>query len=159
MAKEKKNGKGSKVILIIVGTVLVFSLISGAVFLGYYFATKNKQAPASGDNVQIVKEVKTEATLALEEFLVNLADEDKARYMQVVIHLAYDGENKNMPTELEGKVPAIKDTINNILRTKKAADITPQGEAAIKEEIIDRVNDLLNGGKISNVYFSKLIVQ
>lgn len=159
MAKEKKSGKGSKVVLIIVGTVLVFVLISGAVFLGYYFATKNKPVSTNGENTQIVKDVRSEATLALEEFLVNLADEGKPRYLQVVIHLAYDSENKDMVAKIETKVPAIRDTINNILRTKKAADITPEGEAALKKEIIDRVNDILDIGKIYNVYFSKLIVQ
>lgn len=159
MAKEKKSGKGSKVVLIIVGIVLAFVLISGAVFLGYYFATKNKPVSDSGNNAQEVKGIKTEATLPLDEFLVNLADEGKARYLQVVIHLAYDSENKDMADTLKAKVPAIKDAINNVLRTKKATDITPQGEAALKQEIMDRVNDILDVGKIYNVYFSKLIVQ
>lgn len=157
---EKEKGGSSKLVLIIVTAIVIFALISGAVFVGYTVATK--QAGKNNSDTSDTSEsnvVEKEATLDLKEFLVSLSDEGKAKYVKVNIFLGSDEKNKKLQKELTSKVPQIRDCINNFLRTKKSTDFTIEGEVILKEEIIVKVNELLKNGKITNVYFTDLIVQ
>jgi flagellar FliL protein len=155
LGKEKSGS--SKLVLIIVTAIVIFVLVSGAVFIGYTVATK--QGDKNSTDIGESKEVAKEATLELEEFLVNLTDEEKARYLKVNMFLGSNEENKNLQEELTTKVPQIRDCINKVLRTKKSTDFTTEGEALLKEEIIVKVNELLNSGKVTNIYFKSIIVQ
>jgi flagellar FliL protein len=154
---ERGNSGSSKSILVIVTVIAIFALISGAVFVGYTVATKQSGKSSGGTNQ--VNLVEKEATLDLKEFLVNLSDEGKAKYVKVNVFLGSDGKNKKLQKELTAKVPQIRDCINNSLRTKKSTDFTTEGEALLKEEIIVKINDMLSNGKATNVYFTDLIVQ
>lgn len=160
---KKEKGGSSKLVSIIVTAVVVFLLMSGAVFLGYTFASKgNASASASsnsGGTVDSSKAVENEATLELTEFLVNLSDEGNPRYLKVSMCLGSDSTNEDLQTQLKAKVPQIRDAINSTLRTKKSTDITPEGETIIKEEIIVKINNLLSKGKILNVYVTSIMVQ
>ncbi|MEG0133735.1 MAG: flagellar basal body-associated FliL family protein [Clostridium sp.] len=153
---NKENKGNSKVIIAILATILVFSLVSGAVFIGYVTATKNspKSEVESTDG-----KVVDEFNLELEEFLVNLSDEGKSKYLKIDMDLGSDIANKELQVELKAKIPQIRDAINKILRTKKSTEFTPEGEAILKQQIIAGVNERLNKGKILNVYFSSIIVQ
>jgi len=153
----KEKGGSSKMVLIIVTAIVIFVLVSGAVFIGYTVATK--QSGKNNAEATENTEISQEATLELEEFLVNLSDEGKSRYLKVSMFLGSNAENKDLQKELTTKVPQIRDCINKILRTKKSTDFTTEGEDLLKEEIIVKVNEVLNGGKIANVYFSSIIVQ
>ncbi|WP_346936987.1 flagellar basal body-associated FliL family protein [Clostridium sp.] len=154
---EKEKGGSSKLVLIIVTAIVIFALITGAVFVGYTVATKQAGKNNSGASESNLLE--KEATLDLKEFLVNLSDEEKSKFVKVNIFLGSDGKNKKLQKELTAKVPQIRDCINKILRTKKSTDFTTEGEVLLKEEIIVKANELLNNGKIANVYFTDLIVQ
>jgi len=154
---EKEKGGSSKMVLIIVTAIVIFALISGAVFVGYTVATK--QAGKNNSDTSESNVVEKEATLDLKEFLVSLSDEGKSKYVKVSIFLGSDEKNKKLQKELTAKVPQIRDCINKFLRTKKSTDFTIEGEALLKEEIIVKVNELLKNGKITNVYFTDLIVQ
>lgn len=157
--KEKKEKKGSKVILIIVGVVFGLVLIGGVAFGAYYFAAKNITPVANAGTV-VVQEGKggEVVTFELDEFLVNLADEGKSRYLKAKIFIGYIS-NEELAAELATKKPIIRDTVNNVLRTKKTTELSAQGEEAIKKELADKINDLLTKGKISNVYFSEILIQ
>ncbi|WP_346913551.1 flagellar basal body-associated FliL family protein [Clostridium sp.] len=154
---EKEKGGSSKLVLIIVTAIVIFALISGAVFVGYTVATK--QAGKNNSDTSESNVVEKEATLDLKEFLVSLSDEGKSKYVKVSIFLGSDEKNKKLQKELTAKVPQIRDCVNKFLRTKKSTDFTIEGEALLKEEIIVKVNELLKNGKITNVYFTDLIVQ
>lgn len=160
MGAEKKTKKGSKIILIFIAVVFGFLLVSGSVFAGYYFATKNAATMVTQVNkaTEKDKEASEGTTLELGEFLVNLADEGKPRYLKLKIFVGYN-VNEEFAKELEVKKPIIRDTFNNVLRTKKTTDIIPSGEEALKKELLAKVNELLKSGKVTNVYFSEILVQ
>ncbi|MEG1256025.1 flagellar basal body-associated FliL family protein [Clostridium sp.] len=152
---KEKNGS-SKVVVAVVTTILIFALISGAVFVGYRVATKNSDKNTVESSSE---EVTEEFTLELEEFLVNLSDEGKSRYLKINIFLGVNLSNEELQVELSSKVPQIRDCINKILRTKKSSEFTPDGEEVLKQEIIAGVNEVLNNGEVLNIYFSSIIVQ
>lgn len=161
MSEEKKPKKKSKLVIIIVAVVLGFALVSGSVFAGYFFASKNAATVANaGESASSSKDAGGEViTMELGEFLVNLADEGKAHYLKTKIVIGYKDGNENLKKELEAKKPVIRDSANNVLRTKKTTDLKPEGEEVIKKELLDRINGALNYGKVTNVYFPEILVQ
>lgn len=173
--KEKKGGSKIKIILIAVIATLV---VGAGGYFGYTMFLKDKvqttkagvktnqqvvaqqtqqQAGATGQQVSLVQPVVSAKTFGLDEFLVNLADEDGKRYLKVKVFLGYD--NKKLDTELEEKKPILRDAIISVLRTKKAADITPKGVESVKIEIIQRINSILEKGQLNNVYINDILVQ
>lgn len=154
---EKEKGSNSKLTIIIVTAIVIFALISGAVFVGYTVATK--QVSKNSNEASESNVVEKEATLNLDEFLVNLSDEGKSKFIKVKVSLGSNLENKDLQEELTAKIPQIRDCINKVLRTKKSTDFKTEGDALLKEEMIVKVNELLNSGKITNIYFTDIIVQ
>jgi len=90
---------------------------------------------------------------------VNLSDEGKSKFVKVKISLGSNLENEDLQEELTAKIPQIRDSINKVLRAKKSTDFKTEGDALLKEEIIVKANELLNSGKITNIYFTDIIVQ
>lgn len=159
--KDIKEKKGSKVILIVIGAVVGLILVGGVAFGAYYFAAKSiKPASSAMENsVSIENDSNGEVvTFELDEFLINLADEGKPRYLKTKIFIGYTN-NKELVAELTTKKPIIRDTVNNVLRIKKSSDLSVQGDEAIKKELADKINDQLTKGKIGNVYFSEILIQ
>ncbi|MEG0772968.1 flagellar basal body-associated FliL family protein [Clostridium sp.] len=156
--KEKKAKKGSKVVLIIFGVVLGLLLIGGVAFGGYYIAAKNAPSPSNEHASSEKGSAGQELTFEVDEILVNLADEGKPRYLKIKIFIGHT-DNEELKSELTTKKPIIRDTINNTLRTKKTTDLTAEGEEVLKNVLSEKINDLLTTGKITNVYFSEILIQ
>lgn len=155
MSEVKKPKVNSGLFKVIIIVFLGLILVGGAAFGGYYFASKDKPTTIV---VQASSNVE-EATHEAGEFLVNLADEDSKRYLKIKIVLSYDSTNKKFAKEVETKNHVIRDAIINVIRGKKAADISQKGTEDLKKEILSRLNPLFNTGKLVNVYFYDILVQ
>lgn len=178
--KEKKGGSKAKLIIIV---ILVTIIIVGAGgYFGYTMFFKDKaqagkestktnqqhvvqQVPAQQgataqqqvQNGVLMQPVVSAKTFGLDEFLINLADEDGKRYVKVKVFLGYD--NKKLDAELEEKKPIIRDAIIAVFRTKKAADISPKGVDTIKMELIQKINMVLEKGQLNNIYINDILLQ
>jgi len=149
---EKPNKKNSLRLVIIV--LLGLIVVGGAAFGGMYLAG-NKGSTTKTTKAAVV----TEVTYSLDEFLVNLADNnDSKRYLKVLIYVGY-GKNTDLATELETQKPVIRDLVIKTLREKKSTDFSDSGVDIIKKEIIARINPVLTKGKIDHIYFNDLLVQ
>lgn len=151
-----KSGKSNKNILLIVVIILLsVAVIGGGAFAGYYLGTKNVPVVQNSSR----KEDVAEAAFDVEELVLNLADENSKRFLKIKLVLAYDSKNKSFPKELEAKKMAVKDAIINVIRAKKATDLTPKGSEDLKTEIINRVNPIFSTGRLTNIYYSDFLVQ
>lgn len=154
-----EKGKGSKAVLIGVGVIVLLALVAGAVFVGYLVASKNVPTSA-GVSSNTSQQVKIEEfSFEVKEFIVNLKDENKDKFLKIKVYLGGDSENKKLKAELESYKPQIEDSINKILRSKVSTDFTVEGEAQLKNEIKTSINSLLVKGQVTNVYFTDLIIQ
>ncbi|MCR1933646.1 flagellar basal body-associated FliL family protein [Clostridium tepidum] len=166
---ETKGGNFKKIIII----VFILVAVGAGSFGGYMLFIKNNkpnntnQMPVNNTNVinsqqttngmypqQVVVSSKT---YSLDEFLVNLADEDGKRFVKAKIYIGY--EEKKLTKELEEKKPILRDAVIGVLRSKKAADINPKNIDKIKLEIINKIAPMLEKGRINSIYFDDLIVQ
>ncbi|KYH35610.1 flagellar basal body-associated protein FliL [Clostridium tepidiprofundi DSM 19306] len=158
MGKEKKESKIDKGNLFktIIIVFIAVGIAGGSFFAGIMvdklvFSKETNKVEKTKDEVK-------EVMFTLDDFLVNLADKSGRRYLKAKIYLGY-GEDKKLSAELEEKKLKIRDAIINVLRTKKTEDLNEDGTERLKIEIKDTVNMLLNEGKITNVYFSDILIQ
>ena len=148
------KSKNSNIIKIVILVLLLLVVIGGATFAGVYFV--GQKASTTTAKTPSVVEV-TEVTYSLEEFLVNLSDEE-GRILKVNVFISYE-DNKDLTAELETKKPIIRDVVNTSFRAKKSADFNPAGIDAIKNELIAIINPVLSKGKISHIYFNEIFIQ
>jgi flagellar FliL protein len=90
--------------------------------------------------------------------IVNLAETNGERYLKVMFSI--EMEEMDVVEELEAKKPQIMDMLINILSAKTLDSIaTTSGRNMLRQEIIDKINALLENGRISNIYFTEFVVQ
>lgn len=174
MENKKKGGNVVKIIIIVVVAIIV---VGAGAFAGYYFLfakNANQKSNIQSTQVPVVNQttvsnntavnqqgtmmaVISSRTYNLDEFLVNLADEDGKRYIKVKIYVGY--ENKKMDKEFEEKKAQIRDAVNSVLRSKKAKDFTQKGTEDIKVEILNRINPMMTTGRANSIYFYDILVQ
>ncbi len=166
MAEKERNT--NKIILI---AVLAFAvLFVGAVGGGFYMMW-NKLADLDAlvrpEEEEVEEEVEEEAEdglstigalFPLDTFIVNLADEERKRYLRVTMQIELkEGE----PVEiLEHRLVQVRDIILMILPTKRFQEIrSVDGKTMLRQEIMVRLNDLLKKEIINNIYFTEFVVQ
>ncbi|MDJ0874222.1 MAG: flagellar basal body-associated FliL family protein [Desulfobacterales bacterium] len=162
MADKERNT--NKIILIAVIAVAV--LFVGAVGGGFYMMW-NKLADLDALVRPEEEEVDEEtddglatigAMFPLDTFIVNLADEERKRYLRVTMQIELkEGE----PVEiLEQRLVQVRDIILMILPTKRFQEIrSVNGKTVLRQEIMTRLNDLLKKEVINNIYFTEFVVQ
>lgn len=143
--------KSKKIFLIFIALIVLMA----AMFAGYYMGRRNIAVL----NIPDSRTVGTKEYLfSTDEIVANLNNPDNRSYIKVNIYLGYSA--KNLETELTDKKPQIRDTIIDILRSKKVADLNSQKSIErMKSEISNNVNKILTKGKVSSVYFNDILVQ
>lgn len=158
--KEKKEGSKGNILKIVIIILLLLVLVAGGTAAGYIFATKTNGTQPSSNTTETTKATNVK-TFSLDEFLVNLKEEDSSGYLKTNIYIGFvdDKQNKKLPTELEDKKPILRDCVNTVLRNKKPSDFNEAGVEQLRKEIKDKINPVLQNGQIENVYFYDIIVQ
>jgi flagellar FliL protein len=96
--------------------------------------------------------------LPFEPFIANLADEGGSRYLKATFQLEFLGTM--VPAGVDGRLPQIRDLLLTLLTSKTFDEVrTPEGKQQLREEIIARVNQVLERDAVKAVYFTEFIVQ
>ncbi|MBT8763640.1 flagellar basal body-associated FliL family protein [Desulfohalobiaceae bacterium Ax17] len=164
--EEKKKGGILKWIILLV--LLIILGVGGFFGYKYFFAgPKDKVEAEGGAQPQGEQQAQQEKQPAeqgptemysLPPFVVNLADPLGRRYLK----LSLDVEliDKKTVEVLEKKLPKVKDTILLLLSSKSFADIDSMEEKIqLKNEIVERLNQILGKAKVVRVYFTEFVVQ
>lgn len=162
--KEEKK-KSGKLKWIIIGVVLL-ALLGGGGYVAYNMFFKDMLGGGGEENAteQTAAEEqksgdpeKTELT-SLTPFVVNLADPLGRRYLK----LSIDAEltSKEAVDELAAKEPKVRDAVIMLLSSKTFADLADmQSKIELKQEIVERLNQVLGSSKVLRVYFTEMVVQ
>jgi flagellar FliL protein len=149
-AKPKK----SPVMLIVAAVVL---LGGGG---GGYWWWSSKAAAAEGEHVEKEPEADP-GVVSFEPFVANLADAGGTRFLRIAVKLVVDNaehakEIEENPVVLAQARSAILDAL-----TERMADelVTPEGKAALKDDITAHTADLFHDTKVTNVLFTEFVVQ
>jgi flagellar protein FliL len=154
---EAEAPKKSKKGLILIGSIALVVVLGAGGFFGFrYYKGKNNPSAAQ-KAAEASKKEEVKATLALEPFLVNLADKDESRFVKTTFQL---GLAEEMKEESKSSVPAMRDSIITLLSTKTAEQIlTSQGKDKLREEIRTRVNAISPKIRVLEVYIVDFVVQ
>ncbi|WP_319469249.1 flagellar basal body-associated FliL family protein [uncultured Pseudodesulfovibrio sp.] len=157
--QEEKKGGMLKWIIILV--VLIALGVGG--YFGYtmFFAAPAEDAAteevaAEGEQAPLES---LEGTLVpLPVFLVNLADPLGRRYLKLGLEVEVrDPEAQAALAKYEAK---IKDTLLLLLSSKTYDSLsTMKAKVELKQEVVDRLNQIVGKGSILRVYITEMVIQ
>lgn len=174
--EEKNEKKGSKIIIILLAAIIVILVGVGAAYF-LIFSKKGAATPNTANAVNTANQVQQvnngmvttvdveEQTYTFTEITTNLTDKDSQRFIKADVALGYDPKiSKKLKEELESKeaikTPILRAEIVQVLRSKAAADFSDDKKVdEMKRDILNKVNMHLKEGRISNIYFSNLVIQ
>jgi len=154
MAGEDK--KTLNLLVILISAVLVLSLVSaGATF----YVIMSKTTPAT--KKVIVEKPELGPVQSLGEFTVNLAAPTEQHYLRANVVLEMDyGSSLKLTEEVDKRLPQIKDIVLSSLSSKTSIQLAdPENREALKKELRDRINAILNRGQIAKVFFTSFAIQ
>jgi flagellar FliL protein len=153
----------NKILLLLIGILMVFMLgMGGGIFMMWNKLSELSVQSAASAGTNPTPENNPEQPLgpicSLETFIVNLADKGGNRYLRVTMDLELG--KAELQTEVDKRMPQIRDSILMILPSKRFDDIsTVEGKIELRDEILEKLNSLLKLGKITNIYFKEFVVQ
>ena len=161
--KPKKGGKLKWILLIL----FFLLLLGGGAGAWYYFLSDlpgsrkaSETTTDSGNEVKTARPRHTPSlnTAMIEPFLVNLADPLGKRYIKVTFEAELAGPE--VAEELIRQKPKIRDSIIMLLSSKSYADLAPaESKIALKTEVANRLNQVLGGAKVTQVFLTDIVIQ
>lgn len=165
------GGKGGMV-MIIAAAMISLGLGAGGAF---FFASTQVPAPApvgveAAEAELALSEAKAAATqrkmtesfkerlYGLDPFVVNVTGDGYNRFLKLRVEL--ETNDTELKEELDARLPQIRDAMIVLLSSKQLSDITDfEGKALLKEDMLERLNDLLESGDVRSVLFTEFVVQ
>jgi flagellar protein FliL len=109
------------------------------------------------------------AAVALDPFLVNLADRDASRFLRVTLQLVVDnpelarafaGKGHGTPGPHDLAKVRLRSAVLELLTTQRADRlVTPEGKEELKRAIADRTSEVLAQAEVVDVLFTDFVVQ
>ena len=183
MAKDKDNeteaeeteesssggGKGG-LVMIIAAALISLGLGAGGAF---FFASQQQPPPPPTAQQSIEAELAAEKAAAkqraltedfkerlygLDPFVVNVTGDGYNRFLKLRVEL--ETTDSDVKEEIDARLPQVRDALIVLLSSKQLSDITDfEGKALLKEDMLERVNDLLDSGQIRSILFTEFVVQ
>lgn len=168
--EEKEEGKSSGGgLLPIINLVLLVLVLAVGGFIAWKMismeqpSAESDKAAIEQTDETIIPEAEDEnegppVLIDIENITVNLADADQSRFLRTQIKL--EVRNEDAKAKVDESMVKINDLIITVLASKTFAEIrTPQGKYALKEDLIYRMNRIVGGKPIKNLYFTDFVSQ
>jgi flagellar FliL protein len=153
-----KKGKGRLILVL-----LILLVVGGGAGGGAWWWMAKSQAASSHDTKPTEHAAISEESgvLALEQFTVNLADEEASRFLRATVHLVVDqGHAVKEIEEDKLKLIRVRSSVLELLTMQKSARVTTaEGKTELKHAIAARTSDILKPIKVIDVLFSDFVVQ
>jgi flagellar FliL protein len=124
--------------------LLVVATVAGGGVLFYVIQEGKKDEQKTAASFKIME---------LEPVVINLSD---GHYIRIAIALGYTGEE----SELKSKLPAINDILITTVGAMSSKElISPEGKELLKENLLLKINSVLSGVQVRNIFYREFIVQ
>lgn len=155
-AKVKKEKKPRSWKRIGVGAAVIVLVLAGS---GYWLKGRAAAAPKTAEEIEAAGE---RSLIALDPFVVNLADDGGAHFLRANIQLIIDASEKDAVALQEKKVEImpLRSAVLELLSQQHSATlVTPEGKNALKDAIKKRAGEVFHKFKVKEVLFSEFVVQ
>ena len=122
-----------------------------------------KHADERGDEGQLIElslpeDGEVKQVVELQPFIVNLADENEARYLRMTVSLGVGESGEAKPDPLF--TTKVRNAMLAVLTSKRSEDVlTPQGKAALRKELLRAARASAREPEVLAVYITDFIVQ
>ena len=167
---ESKGGGKGGIVMIVVAALISLGLGAGGAFFFASTQVQPAQAIPTPEESLAMEESKAAAAqkketenfkerlYALEPLVVNVTGDGYNRFLKLRVEL--ETSDPMMREELDARLPQVRDALIVLLSSKQLSDITDfEGKALLKEDILERVNDLLETGSVRSILFTEFVVQ
>lgn len=115
-------------------------------------ATATPQQAGANQPKAILKPV------ALPSFTVNLADSPGNRYLKIGMEVEVSAEDA--AAEIKNQTARIRDSIILLLSSKTVKELSaPEGKVLLKNEVAERLNQILGASRVVRIYFTDFVIQ
>ena len=168
-AEDAKGGGKGGIVLIVAAALVSLGIGAGGAF---FFAGSQAAAPpampvvseaeaaaaAAAASQKQASESYKERLYSLEPLVVNVTGDGYNRFLK--LRVEFEASDVQLKSEIEARLPQVRDALIVLLSSKQLSDITDfEGKALLKEDILERVNDLLETGDVKSVLFTEFVVQ
>ncbi len=165
--EAKKSGSSGMIIIIILLILLI--LVGGGVAAFFLLNDSGKVAPQPQARVNMSAPPRTVSTRStnlltigpmypMKQFVVNLLSESGGRFLKVALDIELSDES--LAAEIDKKKPAVRDIIIRTLSSKTFEEVsTMKGKERLKDEMVQKINQILADGQVMNVFFTDFVVQ
>ena len=156
---KKKNKANGKIILIVTIAVVAIIAATAGTVLGNILSGKVEPKQKS-ESVE-KKYNKDEVSVPLDEFLVNLADNEAGETSYIRTEVSLLTNNAKNAEIIETNKDLVRDSIINKLRQKDANAILADknGVNNLKEELRDQINKDYGSALVREVFITNLVIQ
>jgi flagellar FliL protein len=149
----KKRGGFFKLVL-----VVLLAVAGGGAGAYFYFV---KAAPAHAKEAEPEPPPAPTGIVALEPFVVNLADTGATRFLRVTLSLVLQDEAQAKEIEEHAIDKArVRSAILELLAEQHAEKlVTPEGKNELKKTIAERIEHAAHELKVVDVLFSEFVIQ
>ena len=163
------GGRKGDMVMIIAAALVSLGLGAG----GAFFFASQQQPPAPAPQQTVEAELAVEKAAAkqraltedfkerlykLGPFVVNVTGDGYNRFLKLRVEL--ETTDSDLKEELDARLPQVRDALIVLLSSKQLSDVTDfEGKALLKEDMLERVNDLLESGQIRSILFTEFVVQ
>jgi len=148
--------------LVIIGVPLFLVQLAVVYFLVVKFVAPGAAAPAPAGEAAKAAEQKdaseAKSIYVVKDVIVNPAGTNGTRFLLTTVGFEINGVEREK--EVEKMEVQVRDVLNTILTSKGLEDLSGNEQReALRKEILQKVGAMLPAGSLTNVYFSKFIIQ
>ena len=131
----------------------------------YFLVVKFVAPPAGAAPAEPAKAAETKESadgaksiFVVKDVIVNPAGTNGTRFLLTTV--GFEINNAEREKDLEKKEVQVRDVLNTVLTSKGLDELVrPDQREALRKEIFQKVGEMLPAGTLTNVYFSKFIIQ
>jgi flagellar FliL protein len=156
--KKKLLGPNIVRTLIYVALALVLIIISGTVA---FIVSRRAGTPPATEKIspEFVEKENPLSYFDMASFSVNTSDTDEPHFIKLTIELGYDMGKVELQTELVQRRAQLRDIFISVLGAKRYTDLNTQDKRdALKVDLMRRINEILQKGKIKGIAFTEFVL-
>jgi flagellar FliL protein len=141
-----------KMLTLIIVLVIIITGVASFTFFTYFSVSGDEE---NREEVQSIEDIRP--TYQVGDFTVNISNNSQISFVRA--SLVFELENAELAEELDKRSSQIRDRIISTLRAQNEEILEEPGADTIKEIVKEQINQLLISGKVTNVWFTDLVVQ
>jgi flagellar protein FliL len=158
----EEGGPPKLLIILIIGNLVLTLVVGGFVAFDYFTRPDMASIAAAGGGAGAAADAnlppEPAAVYTFEPFIVNLMDSANIRYVKV--NMEVELSSADVQAEIEEKKPALRDMVISLLSNRTYSELLGvRGKTQLREELLRRINQILNSGSVTRIYFTEFVVQ